>query len=61
MRVVFKAFQLHYHDAMDHKKFQNRVDIRFIPTWKGRYPELPCCLVLDYAPFRMGGIINSLL
>ena len=35
-----------YHDAMDHEKFQDWVNNRFIPTWKKRYPKLPCCLVL---------------
>ena len=47
-----------YHDAMDHAKFQNWVNNRFIPTWKRRYPGLPCCLVLDNAPYHMGGMSN---
>ena len=48
-----------YHDSMDYEKFQDWVNKLFIPTWKRRYPELPCCLVLDNAPYHIGGMRNS--
>lgn len=47
-----------YHDAMNFAKFKDWVNKRFIPTWKRRYPGVPCCLVLDNAPYHMGGMQN---
>lgn len=38
--------------------FQDWVYNRSIPTWKRRYPELPCSLVLNNAPHHMGRIKN---
>ena len=47
-----------YHDAMDHEKFQDWVNNRFIPTWKKRYPKLLRDFVLDNAPYHIGGLRN---
>ena len=64
---MFKAFQLHCEREYTKNlaiimmlwiiKSLKWVNNRFLPTWKHRYPGLPFCLVLDNAPYHMGGMI----
>ena len=47
-----------YHTAMNFESFQKWINCCFVPTWKRKYPRTPCILVLDNAPYHMGGMIN---